>query len=111
MTEHLDRCADLFAALADPTRRRILDLLAVRGEATATALADRIPVSRQAIARHLGVLDGAELVAAHRRGREVLYVVRPARIAAAAGWLTRVAAEWEVRLEAIKRIAEAGDGR
>jgi DNA-binding transcriptional ArsR family regulator len=108
VAERLDRCEDLFAALADPTRRRLLDLLAARGEATATTLADHVPVSRQAVAKHLAVLDDAELVAAHRRGREVLYAVRPARIAATAGWLARVASDWERRLESIKRIAEAG---
>jgi ArsR family transcriptional regulator, cadmium/lead-responsive transcriptional repressor len=96
----------LWAAVADPTRRRLLDVLLARGEATATALAAELPVTRQGIAKHLAVLDRAGLVEARRQGREVLYSVRPDELDAATKWMAQVAAEWDTRLQAIKRLAE-----
>lgn len=103
-----ERYDDVFAALADGTRREILDLLASRGEATATMLAEDVPVSRQAVVKHLSVLDDAALVQGRRQGREVRYAVRPERVAASARWMARLAADWERRLGAIKRMAERG---
>jgi ArsR family transcriptional regulator, cadmium/lead-responsive transcriptional repressor len=97
----------LWAAVADPTRRRLLDLLLARGEATATTLADGLPVTRQAVAKHLAVLDRAGLVEKRRHGREVRYAVRPQRLDDATQWMTQVATQWDARLAAIKRIAEA----
>ncbi|HKG92305.1 MAG TPA: metalloregulator ArsR/SmtB family transcription factor [Gemmatimonadaceae bacterium] len=99
---------EVFAALADPTRWRLLTLLAARGDGTATTLAAQLPVSRPAVVKHLTVLDRAGLVRGRRRGREVRYVVRPERLDATARWLASLAAEWDARLAAIKRIAEAG---
>jgi DNA-binding transcriptional ArsR family regulator len=93
-------------AVADPTRRRVLDLLLDRGEATATTLAGELPVTRQAVAKHLAVLDRAALVKRVRRGREVRYAVRPERLDAATRSMAHVAAEWDKRLLALKRIAE-----
>lgn len=101
-----DAVAEVFSALADPTRRRILDALAAHGEATATVLAAELPVSRQAIVKHLGVLDRAGLVAGHREGREARYRVIPERLGVTARWMDRVAAAWDTRLSAIKRLAE-----
>jgi DNA-binding transcriptional ArsR family regulator len=98
---------ELWSAVGDPTRRRVLDLLLDRGEATATVLAGGLPVTRQAVAKHLGVLERAGLVECRRRGREVRYAVRPQRLDAAARSMAQVAAEWDARLAAIKRIAEA----
>jgi DNA-binding transcriptional ArsR family regulator len=98
---------ELWAAVADPTRRRLLDALLARGEATATTLAGDLPVTRQAVAKHLSVLERAGLVDSRRVGREVRYAVRPDRLDAASAWLARVAAEWDDRLGAIKRLAEA----
>ena len=97
---------DVFTALADPTRREILDLLATHGHGTATTLAAALPVSRPAVIKHLAVLDRAGLVAAQRHGREVRYVVVPAPLAETAAWMARLAAEWDARLAAVKRIAE-----
>ena len=99
----------VFAALADPTRWRVLTLLAERGQATATALAGELPVSRVAVVKHLTVLDRAGLVESRRAGREVLYTVRPERLDAAARWMTAIAAQWDARLAAIKRLAEEDD--
>ncbi|MFF7453239.1 ArsR/SmtB family transcription factor [Kitasatospora sp. NPDC008115] len=87
----------VLGALADPTRRRLLDLLAAQGEATATTLAGRLPVSRQAVVKHLAVLDAAGLVAGHRAGREVRYAVRPAALADTARWMAGLAADWDRR--------------
>jgi ArsR family transcriptional regulator, cadmium/lead-responsive transcriptional repressor len=97
---------ELWAAVADPTRRRMLDVLLARGEATATALAAELPVTRQGIAKHLAVLDRAGIVEARRQGREVLYAVRPNELDAATRWMAQVAAEWDARLNTIKRLAE-----
>ncbi|HEV7908339.1 MAG TPA: metalloregulator ArsR/SmtB family transcription factor [Pseudonocardiaceae bacterium] len=97
---------EVLVALADPTRRRILDVVAALGEATATVLADEIPVSRQAIVKHLGVLERAGLVEGRRAGREVRFVVRSEPLGATAAWMTRLAADWDARLAVIKRIAE-----
>lgn len=98
---------EVFAALADPTRRQLLDVLAGHGEASATILAADLPVSRQAVVKHLAVLDRAGLVRGSRRGREVRYALRPERLDAAARRLAGIAAEWDARLAAIKRLAEA----
>jgi DNA-binding transcriptional ArsR family regulator len=97
---------DILAALADPTRRRLLGDLATRGPATATALAGQLPISRQAVVKHLAVLSRAGLAVPRRRGREVRYAARPEGMAGTAQWLAGLAAEWDARLREIKRIAE-----
>ncbi|CAM3918442.1 helix-turn-helix transcriptional regulator [Kibdelosporangium persicum] len=104
MTNGVD---EVLAALADPTRRRLLDALATRGEATATTLATDVPVTRQAIVKHLAVLQQAGLVDGGRQGREVRYSVKSDRLAATADWMAGLAAEWDRRLATIKRIAES----
>jgi DNA-binding transcriptional ArsR family regulator len=104
-----DPVGEVLAALVDPTRRRVLDAVATRGQATATILAAELPVSRQAVVKHLAVLDRAGLVEGRRAGREVRYAVRSERLADTARWMARVAAEWDDRLATIKRLAESGD--
>jgi len=99
---------EVFAALADPTRWRVLTLLAERGDGTATTLAGELPVSRPAVIKHLAVLDRAGLVESRRRGREVRFTVRPDGLDAAARDLADLAAAWDARLAAIKRMAEEG---
>jgi len=99
----------VFAALADPTRRALLELLAAHGEVTATGLAGRLPVTRQAVVKHLAVLDAAGLVAGTRVGREVRYAVRPSTVERTARWLATLAADWDRRLARIKRLAEGVD--
>jgi len=96
----------VLVALGDRTRRAILDAVAARGEATATGVADGLPVSRQAVARHLSVLGEAGLVTARRDGREVLYRAHSRPIRATARWLNDVATSWDARLRAIGQIAE-----
>lgn len=101
---HVD---ELWGAVADPTRCRLVSDLLARGEATATTLAGELPITRQAVAKQLAVLDGAGLVEGRRRGREVRYSVRPEQLGAATRSLTQVAQEWDERLASIKRIAES----
>jgi DNA-binding transcriptional ArsR family regulator len=97
----------LWAAVADPTRRRVLDALLEQGEATTTMLAGELPVTRQAVAKHLVVLDRVGLVAGRRHGREERYAVRPERLDDAAEAMAHVAARWDRRLARIKRLAES----
>lgn len=96
----------VFAALADPTRRSVLTRLAAGGAASATVLARELPVTRQAVVQHLAVLDAAGLTRARRAGREVRHAVRPEALTEAAGWMTRLAAQWDERLTAIAALAE-----
>lgn len=108
MTRTVEAVDAVFVALADPTRRLLLERLGAHGEATATTLAAELPVSRQAVVKHLGVLDHAGLVSGRRQGKEMRYAVRSDRLTATARWLTAVATEWDRRLAAIRRLAEAG---
>ena len=98
---------DLWSAVGDPTRRRMLDLLLVGGDGTATTLSQQMPVTRQAVAKHLGVLDRVGLVRATPAGREKRYRVDEAQLAHAVAQLTSVGSAWDARLQRIKRIAEA----
>ena len=95
----------VFAALGDETRWSILVALG-EGDASASALAGRLPVSRQAIAKHLAVLEEVGVVTSSRVGRELQYRVLGAQLGAVAKRLDLLGAEWDRRLAAIKRIAE-----
>lgn len=101
----LDR---VLAALADPTRRRLLDLIASRDHATATELAGSMEISRQGVVKHLSVLARAGLVTSRKEGREVLFRVRGDRLTGTAQWMNALANEWDRRLARIKEIAESG---
>jgi ArsR family transcriptional regulator, cadmium/lead-responsive transcriptional repressor len=98
---------DLWSAVGDPTRRRMLDLLLVEGEGTATTLSRQMPVTRQAVAKHLAVLDRVGLVRATPAGRERRYRVDDAQLTRAVAQLSAVGAAWDARLQRIKQIAEA----
>ena len=87
----------VFAALADPTRRTVLESLVHGGASTATGLAAGLSVSRQAVGKHLAVLERAGLVRARRVGRESRYEPRTAALTGTASWLTVLAAEWDDR--------------
>jgi DNA-binding transcriptional ArsR family regulator len=108
---------ELWEAVADPSRRKVLDLILAHGQATPTALAAELPFTRQAVAKHLAILARAGLVEARRHGREVRYTIRPERLDAAARAMAHAAqamaaaaARWDSRLDAIKRLAEAAAG-
>jgi DNA-binding transcriptional ArsR family regulator len=98
---------DLWSAIGDPTRRRMLDLLLADGGGTATTLSEQLPVTRQAVAKHLGVLDRVGLVHVTPAGREMRYQVDDAQLARAVAQLSQVGATWDARLRRIKLIAEA----
>ena len=99
---------EVFAALADPTRRGILAQLAARGPATATDLATVLPITRQAIAKHLGLLTEAGLVVAERgERRRVRYRLHSAPIQAAQQFLAALARDWDSSLDALRRHLSA----
>lgn len=103
---------DVFAALADPTRRHLLDRLSAEGPMSATELARDYPVSRQAVVKHLSTLTGAGLLRPERHGREVLYGVEPRRLSEVSAWLREVGAQWDRRLDALTRqLQEPGSSR
>ena len=98
-----DRVDAVFSALADPTRRAVIRALSESGPVTATELAAELPVSRQAVAKHLEALAEAGLVEGERHGREKRYRLTPAPLGEAVAWMAGVGAEWGVRLEALRR--------
>ena len=98
---------DLWSAVGDPTRRRLLDLLLTDDVGTATSLSEQLPVTRQAVAKHLAVLDRVGLVHAAPAGREKRYRVDEAQLARAVAQLSAVGATWDARIRRITRIAEA----
>jgi ArsR family transcriptional regulator, cadmium/lead-responsive transcriptional repressor len=101
--------ARVFDALGDPTRRHIVESLA-QGEASATQLAADLPVTRQAVAKHLAALRDAGLVEARRQGRETLYTVNAGPLDAAAAWMVRVGGQWDARLERLRQLVEPRRG-
>jgi predicted transcriptional regulator len=98
---------ELWAAVGDPTRRQMLDLLLTDGRGTATTLSGQLPVTRQAVAKHLGVVARVGLVHVKPAGRERVYQIDEAQLARAVAQLSSVGATWDARLRRIKRIAEA----
>jgi DNA-binding transcriptional ArsR family regulator len=103
--------AAVFVALADPSRRRVIGVLADRGTATATAVAEELAITRQAVTKHLATLSDAGIVDGERIGREVRYRLRPAPLRLAARWLDTAAGAWDDRLAAVKSAAEhSGNG-
>ena len=97
----------VFAALADPTRRRVLQALADRPGVTASALARELPVTRQAIAKHLAALRAAGLAERERSGREAQYRLRPAPLTEAVAWMATTGAQWDDRLARLDRRLSA----
>ena len=98
---------ELWSAIGEPSRRRVLDLLVRRGEASASWLAGQVPFSRQAVTKHLVVLEQAGLISRRKQGREVLYQVDARRLDQASRAMAELASQWDIRLNTIKRLAEA----
>lgn len=94
---------ELFAALADATRRSILRAVAEQGPVTATVLADRLPVSRQAVAKHLALLRDAGLVTAERDGRETRFTAATRPLDDLASWAESTGRRWDARLDRLRR--------
>ena len=97
------RVGAIFSALSDPTRRAVMLALSESGPVTATTLAAGLPVTRQAVVKHLEALAEAGLAEAERSGKEMRYRLTPAPLTEAMAWLVGVGAEWDVRLEALRR--------
>ena len=106
MTTH-DIDDGLWTALGEPTRRRVLDLLLVQGPGTASGMSRQLPVTRQAVAKHLAVLERAGLVFSVQAGREVRYSLDAVQFDRAVAQLTAVGQEWDGRLRRIRSIAES----
>lgn len=94
------------AALVEPSRRAIMQHLTA-GPASASRLAERMPLTRQALVKHLSALEGAGLVERERRGREHVFAARPDVLVDTARWLESLARTWRQQLDALKRAAEA----
>jgi DNA-binding transcriptional ArsR family regulator len=98
----------VFSALADATRRAVVRRLAEGGPATATELAEELPVTRQAVAKHLGALAAAGLVSADRQGRETRYTLTPEPMTEAVSWMATVGGEWDDRLSNLAGFLATG---
>jgi DNA-binding transcriptional ArsR family regulator len=94
----------VFAALADPTRRRVLRLVAERGPASATLLERELPVTRQAIVKHLLVLNRAGLVTGQRAGQEVRYALVPEPLDEVSAWIAEIGSRWDERLTRLRQV-------
>jgi DNA-binding transcriptional ArsR family regulator len=101
--DHGDPAGAVFSALADPTRRTLLQTIADHPAATATELAAALPITRQAVIKHLSALADAGLLDRAREGREVRYSVTPAPLSDAVSWMASVGGQWDDRLAALKR--------
>jgi len=96
----------VMAALAEPSKRAIVQQLSVAGPASASRLAERMPLTRQALVKHLAVLERAGLVVREQRGREHVFAAQPDALVGTARWLESLAQSWQRQLGALKRAAE-----
>jgi DNA-binding transcriptional ArsR family regulator len=95
---------DEFAAVADPTRRKIIELLALQGQLSATQIADQFSISAQAISQHLKILREAEVLHMEKRAQQRLYRINPESMREIEGWAQRVTQLWEARFDAIAAL-------
>ena len=102
----MDRTDAVFGALSDPTRRALLETIASRPDATATELAAELPITRQAVLKHLSALADAGLVDRERSGREVHYRVTPAPLSDAVSWMADVGGQWDERLARLRNAVD-----
>ena len=103
MGAHADTADAVFFALGDPNRRRLVQMLATRPSATATGLAAELPITRQAVAKHLAALERARMVRRARAGRETRYELDAQALAAVSDWVDAVGVEWDARLRRLER--------
>ncbi|MGH9195197.1 MAG: ArsR/SmtB family transcription factor [Acidimicrobiia bacterium] len=101
-----DSTAAVFSALSDETRRHVMVALAKGGPVSATRLAEQIPITRQAVAKHLDALEQAGLVSSERVGRETRYQLTPEPMTQALDWIADVGAEWDSRLKRLRRLID-----
>lgn len=101
-----DAKQEVFAALADPNRRTIIEILTDDGAKTATQLAELLPITRQGITKHLNILAAAGLVTIAQRGRDKFYYLTPEPMEETALWITAIAARWDKRLNKLRELLE-----
>jgi DNA-binding transcriptional ArsR family regulator len=106
----IDERPGVFEALADPTRRWMIRRLARSGSVTPTALAEELPISRQAVSRHLSVLQHGGLVTVHKEGREQRYRLAVDPLRDAAAWIAGIEQEWDTRLAALGDLLNEKSG-
>lgn len=99
MNEHTN---NVFVALADPTRRQLVEILSQHATKTATELSEELPITRQGIAKHLKILAEADLVRVEKVGRETLYSLNPDPLAETTAWVALITAQWDRRLAALR---------
>ena len=99
-----DRVDAIFSALSDASRRQVMNHISESGAASASELAEQMPISRQAIAKHLSFLEDVGLVSAERAGRQVVYRITPEPLNEALSWMAEVGAQWDERLGALERM-------
>ncbi len=97
---------DMFVALADPTRRNILELLAKSGELPATAIYQKFPISPPAVSQHLKVLRQAHLVEMEKRAQQHVYRLNPEKISEFEAWVKHMQQRWEERFSALDNVLE-----
>ena len=97
--------SEVFSALADPTRRAVVRALCAQDEVTASGLASGLPMTRQAVAKHLAALERAGLVEPRRSGRETRYRLTPEPLEEAMAWMADVGGAWDARLGRLERLA------
>jgi DNA-binding transcriptional ArsR family regulator len=109
LTERDRQVGAVFQALSDPTRRQVVQALAQHPTVTASGLTGEIPVSRQALAKHLGALADAGLAEAERSGRETRYRLTPEPLTDAMRWMADAGSRWDERFARLqKRLADGG---
>ena len=110
--DRADAAGAVFGALADPTRRSLFEAISAAPDTTATQLASELPISRQAVVKHLAALADAGLVQRERAGRDVRYSVTAGPLADAVSWIADVGGQWDARLDALKQqLSARGGGR
>jgi DNA-binding transcriptional ArsR family regulator len=95
---------DVFAALADPTRRQIIETLSMKGEQTATQFAEELPITRQGVSKHLAILEGAGVVTAEKIGRERRFSLNPESLDEPVTWVEQVKSSWDRRLQRLRQM-------
>ena len=100
--------SDVFAAVSDPTRRELLERLRLDGPQPITRLAEQLPMSRQAVTKHLRVLEQAGLIVQQPRGRERLHALSGEPLKEVSDWLAPYEAEWDERIDRLKELLESG---
>lgn len=99
----------LFHAIADPTRRKLVEILATDGEKTPTELAQGLPITRQGVSKHMLILANAGLVEVRQAGRDRYYKLVPEKLAETTNWVDKVKAQWNARLSALARFLDEQD--